>query len=52
MEKVLELSRKAKELGFSIKEVELENEDEEDEDTEVQQANCEGFKEWKDKYNP
>jgi hypothetical protein len=35
MEKVLDLARKAKELGFSIKELELETEeDEEDEDEE------------------
>jgi hypothetical protein len=37
MEKVMDLARKAKELGFSIKEVELENEEEEEEeeDTEI-----------------
>lgn len=32
MEKVLDLARKAKELGFSIKELELETEEDEDEE--------------------
>ena len=32
MEKVLDLARKAKELGFSIKELELDTEEEEDEE--------------------
>ena len=31
MEKVLDLARKAKELGFSIKELELETEEDEEE---------------------
>lgn len=34
MEKVLDLARKAKELGFSIKELELDTEEEEDEEIE------------------
>ena len=32
MEKVLDLARKAKELGFSIKELELDSEEDEDEE--------------------
>lgn len=39
MEKVLDLARKAKELGFSIKELELDTEEDEDdkEDTETEE---------------
>lgn len=32
IQKTMELAKKAKELGFSIKELEIENEDEEDEE--------------------
>ena len=34
MQKSLELAKKAKELGFSIKELEIENEEEEEDDEE------------------
>ena len=34
LQKTMELAKKAKELGFSIKELEIENEDEEEEDNE------------------
>lgn len=34
MEKVIDLARKAKELGFSIKELELETEEDEETETE------------------
>jgi hypothetical protein len=36
MEKVMDLARKAKELGFSIKEVELENEEDEEDEEETE----------------
>ncbi|MDW0294642.1 MAG: hypothetical protein QN718_11285 [Nitrososphaeraceae archaeon] len=38
MEKVLDLVRKAKELGFSIKELELETEEDEEDEEEQEEA--------------